>query len=93
MPAGRTRGAAPGSGQGAPQWGLLFSPLRFPGCLEQGGGWLLQSISKRREWSRHPATGTYCNPVELVTQRDPSSPAASLCVFPYLERSSFLEKE
>lgn len=49
--AGRTRRAALGSGQGARPRGLLFSLLRFPGSLQRGGGWLLQSISKRRNCS------------------------------------------
>lgn len=42
--------------------------------------------------SVQPTVGIYCNPVKPVIWTDPSSPTVSLCVFPYLQRSSSLEK-
>lgn len=45
-----------------------------------------------QESSMQSTAGIYCNPVEPVTRTDPSSPTVPLCVFPYLQRSSLLEK-
>lgn len=44
-----------------------------------------------QEGGTQSAAGIYCNPATPVMQTDPCSPAVSLCVFPYLQSSSFLE--
>lgn len=68
---------------------LLLMPLSFQPEVGEAAP---AAAETWQDSSVGSAAGIYCNPVKPATWPDPSSPAVSPCVFPYLQRSSLLEK-